>query len=131
MLWLQKFHPNSLSNVVFTMEHIMDGMEQFHNLFLFERWFAGQSKSFADIQIEIRISFEIYLQLNSDILNLGTGSISWFEINGYGCKATYSTNLTAEDHFTLVRPEKVEGCLLDYTIVEIIHASIQLILLVC
>lgn len=77
-----------------------------------------------------RFYFENYFQQHSDILNLGTGSVSWFEINGYGCKPTYSTNLTAEDHFTLVRPEIVEGCLLDYTIVEIIHASIQLILLV-
>lgn len=71
-----------------------------------------------------------YLQQNSEILNLGTGSVTWFEINGYGCKPIYSTNLTAEDHFTVVRPEKVEGCFLDYTTVEVIHASIQLILLV-
>lgn len=73
---------------------------------------------------------DLYLQQTSDILNLGTGSVSWFEINGYGCKPTYSTNLTAEDAFTVVRPEKVDGCLLDYKIVEIIHASVQVILLV-
>lgn len=114
------------------MEHIMDGMEHFYNLFLLKRWFSRQSKTIqCDFKNEnFRFNLKNYLQQNSDVLNLGTGSVSWFEINGYGCKPTYSTNLTAEDQFTVVRPEKVDGCLLDYTIVEIIHASIQLILLV-
>ena len=72
----------------------------------------------------------LYSFQNSDLLNLGTGSVSWFEVNGYGCKPMYSTNLTAEDHFGPVRPERVDGCLLDYAQVEMLHASIQLTLLV-
>ncbi|XP_026836040.1 sodium/potassium-transporting ATPase subunit beta-1-interacting protein isoform X3 [Drosophila erecta] len=61
-------------------------------------------------------------QLNreSDLLSLGTGSASWFEANGYGCKATYST--AADDS---LRPERVEGCLLDYPLVEITHSGVQ------
>lgn len=67
---------------------------------------------------------------DSDILNLGTGSISWFEVNGYGCKPTYPTNITSEDPYRLVRPEYVEGCLLEYYTIEIIHSSVQLLLAV-
>ncbi|XP_063700644.1 sodium/potassium-transporting ATPase subunit beta-1-interacting protein [Culicoides brevitarsis] len=65
----------------------------------------------------------------SGILNLGTGSVSWFEANGYGCKPSYSTNHTEPDPFKPPRPEQpVPGCLLDYTIVEIIQAGQQCLL---
>uniref|UniRef100_A0A336LU54 Sodium/potassium-transporting ATPase subunit beta-1-interacting protein n=1 Tax=Culicoides sonorensis TaxID=179676 RepID=A0A336LU54_CULSO len=65
----------------------------------------------------------------SDILNLGTGSVSWFEVNGYGCRASYSTNNTLEiDVFKPPRPEQVDGCLLDYYIVEVIQAGLQCLL---
>ncbi|KAH8283520.1 hypothetical protein KR018_004670 [Drosophila ironensis] len=60
---------------------------------------------------------------DSDLLNLGTGSVSWFEANGYGCKPTY--NMTADDPFRPPRPERVEDCLLDYPLVEIIHSGVQ------
>lgn len=63
---------------------------------------------------------------DSDILNLGTGSISWFEVNGYGCVPTYPTNITSEDPYRLVRPEFVEGCLLEYSTIEVIHSGVQL-----
>lgn len=63
---------------------------------------------------------------DSDILNLGTGSISWFEINGYGCVPTYSTNITSEDPYRMVRPESVEGCILEYPTIEVIHSGVQL-----
>lgn len=63
---------------------------------------------------------------DSDILNLGTGSISWFEVNGYGCVPTYPTNITSEDPYRLVRPEYVEGCLLEYSTIEVIHSGVQL-----
>lgn len=63
---------------------------------------------------------------DSDILNLGTGSISWFEINGYGCIPTYSTNITSEDPYRMVRPESVEGCFLEYPTIEVIHSGVQL-----
>lgn len=67
---------------------------------------------------------------DSDILNLGTGSISWFEVNGYGCKPTYPMNITSEDPYRIVRPESVQGCLLDYPTVEVIHSAVQLFLAV-
>lgn len=63
---------------------------------------------------------------DSDILNLGTGSTSWFEVNGYGCVPTYPTNITSEDPYRFVRPESVDGCLLDYTTIEVVHSAVQL-----
>lgn len=60
---------------------------------------------------------------NEDLLNLGTGSVSWFEANGYGCKPIY--NITAEDPFRPLRPQTVEDCLLDYQWVEVIHSAVQ------
>ncbi|XP_055538114.1 sodium/potassium-transporting ATPase subunit beta-1-interacting protein isoform X3 [Wyeomyia smithii] len=65
------------------------------------------------------------LDRDSDLLNLGTGSVSWFEVNGYGCKPTYPMNITSEDPYRPVRPERVDGCLLDYHIVEIVQSSLQ------
>ncbi|KAH8401831.1 hypothetical protein KR009_008172 [Drosophila setifemur] len=63
------------------------------------------------------------LDRDSDLLNLGTGSVSWFEANGYGCKPTY--NMTADDPFRPPRPERVEDCLLEYQLVEIVHSGVQ------
>lgn len=51
--------------------------------------------------------------------------MSWFEVNGYGCKPTYPMNITSEDPYRPVRPERVDGCLLDYHIVEITHSGVQ------
>ncbi|XP_055607442.1 sodium/potassium-transporting ATPase subunit beta-1-interacting protein isoform X1 [Uranotaenia lowii] len=68
------------------------------------------------------------LDRDSDILNLGTGSVSWFEVNGYGCKPVYPMNITSEDPYRPVRPERVDGCLLDYHIVEIAQSGVQSIL---
>ncbi|XP_038115780.1 sodium/potassium-transporting ATPase subunit beta-1-interacting protein isoform X1 [Culex quinquefasciatus] len=65
------------------------------------------------------------LDRDSDLLNLGTGSVSWFEVNGYGCKPTYPMNITSEDPYRPVRPERVDGCLLDYHILEIGHSGVQ------
>ncbi|XP_049814225.1 uncharacterized protein LOC126260853 isoform X1 [Schistocerca nitens] len=72
------------------------------------------------------------LDKDSDVLNLGTGSVSWWEVNGAGCKPVYPTNLTAEDTdvFRPLRPEYVPGCFLDYQYVEILHASVQCLLAV-
>ncbi|GLG94721.1 uncharacterized protein GBIM_01868, partial [Gryllus bimaculatus] len=70
------------------------------------------------------------LDKNSDILNMGTGSVSWWEINGIGCKAIYPTNLTADDPdpFRPLRPEHVVGCMLEYQYVEVLHAGFQCVL---
>ncbi|XP_055688047.1 sodium/potassium-transporting ATPase subunit beta-1-interacting protein isoform X2 [Lutzomyia longipalpis] len=67
------------------------------------------------------------LDRESDVLNLGTGSFSWFLINGYGCKPIYPTNITSEDPFRPIRPERVENCLVEFQTVEVIHSSIQII----
>ncbi|KAL7741667.1 hypothetical protein ACLKA6_000288 [Drosophila palustris] len=63
------------------------------------------------------------LDREGDLLNMGTGSVSWFEANGYGCKPTY--NITSDDPFRPLRPERVEDCLLDYQFVEVIHSGVQ------
>lgn len=69
-------------------------------------------------------------QQDSDILSLRTGAVSWFEVNGYGCLPTYPTNITSEDPFRLVRPEYVEGCLLEWYTIETIQSVLQLSLAV-
>ncbi|XP_016769585.1 uncharacterized protein LOC552749 isoform X6 [Apis mellifera] len=66
------------------------------------------------------------LDKNSDILNLGTGSFSWWHVNGPGCKAIY--DVTEPELFRPARPTNVTNCVLDYEIVEILHASTQCIL---
>jgi hypothetical protein len=74
----------------------------------------------------------VFLQ-DSDVLNLGTGSVSWWEVNGAGCKPTYPTNLTSEvdpDPSRPLRPERVTGCFLDYQYVEVLHAALQCVLAV-
>lgn len=58
-------------------------------------------------------------------MNLGTGSVSWFEVNGYGCKPIYPTNITSEDPYRPIRPERVDDCLLDYPLVEVIQSGVQ------
>ncbi|XP_067008656.2 uncharacterized protein NKAIN [Anabrus simplex] len=72
------------------------------------------------------------LDKNSDVLNLGTGSISWWESNGAGCKPVYSSNLTSEDPdpFRPLRPDIVIGCVLEYQYVEVLHAALQCVLAV-
>lgn len=73
------------------------------------------------------------LDRDSDVLNLGTGSVSWWEVNGAGCKPTYPTNLTSEvdpDPSRPLRPERVTGCFLDYQYVEVLHAALQCVLAV-
>ncbi|KAF3420684.1 hypothetical protein E2986_02326 [Frieseomelitta varia] len=66
------------------------------------------------------------LDKNSDILNLGTGSFSWWHVNGPGCKAIY--DVTEPELFRPARPTNVTDCVLDYEVVEILHASTQCIL---
>lgn len=65
------------------------------------------------------------LDNSRDWLNFGTGSASWWEVNGIGCKAVYATNLTDIDPFRPIRPVAVNDCLVDYVYVETIHAGIQ------
>lgn len=63
---------------------------------------------------------------DSDILNLGTGSFSWWHVNGPGCKAVY--DVTEPELFRPARPTNVTDCVLDYEVIEILHAATQCIL---
>ncbi|XP_071551887.1 uncharacterized protein NKAIN [Panulirus ornatus] len=65
------------------------------------------------------------LDNSRDWLNFGTGSASWWEVNGIGCQAVYTTNLTDLDPLRPMRPLEVNDCLVDYIYVETIHAGIQ------
>lgn len=61
-----------------------------------------------------------------NLVNLGTGSRSWFEANGPLCNAIYNvSNLT--DHIQLIKPVQVNGCYLDYRIIECVQAGIQIL----
>ncbi|XP_015587564.1 sodium/potassium-transporting ATPase subunit beta-1-interacting protein isoform X3 [Cephus cinctus] len=66
------------------------------------------------------------LDKNSDILNLGTGSFSWWQINGPGCKAVY--NVTDQELFRPARPTNVTDCVLEYEVIEVLHAATQCLL---
>ncbi|XP_012219798.1 uncharacterized protein NKAIN isoform X1 [Linepithema humile] len=66
------------------------------------------------------------LDKDSDILNLGTGSFSWWYVNGPGCKAIY--DVTEPEFFRPARPTNVTDCVLDYEVIEILHAATQCIL---
>ncbi|XP_012273068.1 sodium/potassium-transporting ATPase subunit beta-1-interacting protein isoform X2 [Orussus abietinus] len=66
------------------------------------------------------------LDKNSDILNLGTGSFSWWQVNGPGCKAVY--DVTEPELFRPARPTNVTDCVLDYEVVEVLHAATQCLL---
>ncbi|XP_011254828.1 uncharacterized protein LOC105250172 isoform X1 [Camponotus floridanus] len=66
------------------------------------------------------------LDKDSDILNLGTGSFSWWHVNGPGCKAVY--DVTEPELFRPARPTNVTDCVLDYEVIEILHAATQCIL---
>lgn len=78
--------------------------------------------------------FEHFLQ-NSDILNLGTGSRSWWEVHGFGCLADFTTIITNgssleqdPDPSRPPKPTKVEGCLIEYQYIEVIQSTVQCIL---
>lgn len=73
------------------------------------------------------------------MLNLGTGAASWWEVNGIGCRPYFSVNgslaasplnLQPSEVIRPPRPDWVDGCLLSYVYVEVIHAAVQLILAV-
>lgn len=73
------------------------------------------------------------LSRNKDlyILNIGTKNKSWWLEHGIGCRITNTSWLvnTPSDSSRPIPPEDVvEGCLLDYYYVEVIHAGIQCLL---
>ncbi|XP_046415018.1 sodium/potassium-transporting ATPase subunit beta-1-interacting protein isoform X2 [Neodiprion fabricii] len=67
------------------------------------------------------------LDKDSDVLNLGTGSFSWWQANGPGCKATY--NVTEQEESSRPpKPANVTDCILDYQVIEVFHAGTQCLL---
>lgn len=89
-------------------------------------WGLRQKTALRNARNLICFEIDCWIFQDSDILNLGTGSISWFEVNGYGCIPTYPTNITSDDPYRLVRPEYVEGCFMEYSTIEVIHSAVQL-----
>ncbi|KAF2356415.1 Na-K-Atpase Interacting protein [Trinorchestia longiramus] len=63
-----------------------------------------------------------------DYLNFRTGSASWWEVNGPGCQPVYPVDLSDLDLSRPLRPERVDGCLLDYEHVETVQAALQCLL---
>ncbi|KAL1115786.1 hypothetical protein AAG570_006076 [Ranatra chinensis] len=76
------------------------------------------------------------LNRESDVLNLGAGSFSWWEANGPGCKALFLANGTGGDSsietypWRPPRPDVVTGCLVPYHHLESAQAAVHLILAV-
>lgn len=72
------------------------------------------------------------LDRDSSILNMATGSRSWWETHGVGCHAQYNaTYLGDETQETWRKPASVDGCLVEYYYVECAHATLQILLAIC
>ena len=80
------------------------------------------------------------LDREEDVLSLGTNSFSWWLANGYGCRPVYYHNISNEliidamerngNAYHPLRPSEVNGCLMEYYYVEVIHAGVQVVLAV-
>jgi len=76
------------------------------------------------------------LDRGEDVLSLGTNSFSWWMANGYGCRPVYYHNISNEliidamerNVYHPLRPSEVNGCLMEWYYVEVIHAGVQVIL---
>ncbi|CAG5101788.1 Similar to NKAIN: Sodium/potassium-transporting ATPase subunit beta-1-interacting protein (Drosophila melanogaster) [Cotesia congregata] len=66
------------------------------------------------------------LDKRDDYLNLGTGSFSWWQVNGPGCKPIY--DIIEPELLRPARPKNVTDCLLKYETIEVLHASTQCLL---
>ncbi|XP_014211264.1 sodium/potassium-transporting ATPase subunit beta-1-interacting protein isoform X2 [Copidosoma floridanum] len=65
------------------------------------------------------------LDKRDDLLNFGTGSFSWWLINGPGCKEQSNNTVPDPDLYRPIRPDHVVGCLFKYEVIEVIHSSVQ------
>ncbi|XP_014256105.1 uncharacterized protein LOC106670360 isoform X2 [Cimex lectularius] len=65
-----------------------------------------------------------------DILSLGTGSVSWWEANGPGCKALFLPNQSNTDTqpWHPLKPDLITGCAIPYHHLEAAQAIIHAIL---
>ena len=68
-------------------------------------------------------------QDHEDLLSFGTGSYSWWYTNNIGCIPNLNTTFeTLLPNVFNPKPSSVSGCLLNDEYVEVIHASIQVLL---
>lgn len=83
----------------------------------------------AGICVVCNIRCVLYVQ-DSDWLSLGTGSVSWWESNGPGCKPQFLANLSTLEvlPWLPLRPDSVSGCLILYHYLEAAQAVFHLIL---
>ncbi|XP_071491877.1 sodium/potassium-transporting ATPase subunit beta-1-interacting protein 3-like isoform X1 [Diadema antillarum] len=63
------------------------------------------------------------------ILNFNTGKESWWREHGFNCSITYNITTVPSSGSHTQRLE-VEGCVLDYQYVEVLHAAVQCVLCV-
>lgn len=69
------------------------------------------------------------LSRETDYLNLGTGSKSWWAANGPNCVPHYNlTDWSAFNSHDPARPSSVEGCLLPFYAIEVGQASVHFVL---
>ena len=61
------------------------------------------------------------------ILNLGTGTLNWWMVNGPGCSVTYDFSVIDPITFR-AKIIRIDNCLLGYQFVEAIHSTIQIVL---
>ncbi|XP_061708667.1 sodium/potassium-transporting ATPase subunit beta-1-interacting protein 4 [Cydia pomonella] len=64
------------------------------------------------------------LNRESGLLSFGTGSVSWWEGNGWGCQTVWSE----EDGPGSLRPTRVDGCFLPWHHVELTQSAVAAIL---
>lgn len=66
------------------------------------------------------------LDRESGVLSLGTGSVSWWEANGWGCQAKWDDpdNVSNPGEGTWLRPIRVEGCLVHWAQVEVVQSAL-------
>jgi len=70
------------------------------------------------------------LDKDTDWLSLGTGSVSWWETGGPGCKPVFLANqsLESEEPWRPLRPDLVTDCLLRYDHLETAQAVAHLLM---
>jgi len=64
-----------------------------------------------------------YLSRDSDLLNLGSGSKSWWQQNGPQCEAQYNVSHSATAYDA--HPITVEGCLIPFYLIEVVQAALH------
>lgn len=89
----------------------------------------------SSIDIFINVLTQFVLQQNKElyILTMGTKTKSWWLDHGIGCRVNNESWVQdfSEETGRLIPPEEfVEGCILEYYYVEVIHAGIQCLLAV-